>query len=225
LADVELEKENIELNRLSHPFAEFATLIEKEIQGKNRAVFKSTKLGGREIKIAVKRGLEIDLYNASSSIKQLVPLILYLRFRAIKNELLIIDEPEMNLHPESQSKLLEILASLVNAGLNVLITTHSPYFLSHLNNLVSGKRGTSALDLQAKSLYLKDSRAFLNLDDVSAYELVDGVLRDLKDEDYGIRWDTLSDVSAELQKKFFEIYEVGERTSENEERVENKTKE
>ena len=38
----------------------------------------------------------------------------------------------------------------------------------------------------------------------------DNELVSLKDEDYGIRWDTLSDVSAELQQKYFEIYEKGE---------------
>jgi predicted ATPase len=49
---------------------------------------------------------------------------------------LIIDEPEMNLHPEAQVKLLEILTMAVNRGLKVLITTHSPYITDHLTNLM-----------------------------------------------------------------------------------------
>lgn len=189
-------------------FNEIALKIEIDIQKKNKT---NLDTNSGEIKINVKKNLDIDLYNASSSIKQLVPLILYLRYEAITGDLLIIDEPEMNLHPESQAKLLEVLGMLVNAGVNVLLTTHSPYFMSHLNNLVSGKTDDeSVLKEQAKSLYLGDERAFLKPEDVSAYEMKNNKLKDLKDKDYGIRWDTLSDVSADIQQKYFEIYEKGD---------------
>ena len=44
--------------------------------------------------------------------------------------LLIIDEPETNLHPEWQVKFAEFLV-LLNAkfGIKTLLNTHSPYFL------------------------------------------------------------------------------------------------
>jgi len=205
-------------------FSKFANIIEKKLQQKNRTNYVPTKFGGKEIKINVKKDLDIDLYNASSSIKQLAPLLLYLRYRAKENDLLIIDEPEMNLHPESQAKLLEVLGMLVNAGVNVLLTTHSPYFMSHLNNLIAGDMTDDATrEKQAKSLYLDDARAFLKPEDVSAYEMRKDKtgkhqeLHNLYDEDYGIRWDTLSDVSADIQQKFFDIYEKGEKTSKGKE--------
>ena len=219
LTDIELEK----TVKFLGDYCELANQIELSIQGNNKTNFKPTKLGGKEIKINVKKGLDIDLYNASSSIKQLAPLLLYLRYRAKENDLLIIDEPEMNLHPESQAKLLEVLAMLVNAGVNVLLTTHSPYFMSHLNNLIAGDMTDEKIrEKQAKSLYLEDSRAFLKPEDVSAYEMRQDnagnqTLHDLHDKDYGIRWDTLSDVSADIQQKFFEIYEQKETTSNGEE--------
>ncbi|XXX72815.1 ATP-binding protein [Sorangium sp. So ce134] len=192
------------------PFRALAADIEESIQNRNKIRFQRTALGGREIRIDVKKGLSIDLYNASSSIKQLTPLLLYLRYRARPNDFLIIDEPEMNLHPESQAKLLEILGILVNLGVHVLLTTHSPYFMSHLNNLAAGDTSDpEILKRQAASLYLGDPRAFVPMDKVSAYEMRDNELRSLKDEDYGIRWDTLSDVSSALQQKYFEISETG----------------
>ncbi len=184
--------------------------IEQNIQDGNKINFRQTALGGQEIMVDVGNGLNIDLYNASSSIKQLAPLLLYLRYRAAKGDLLIIDEPEMNLHPESQAKLLEVLAMLVNEGVYVLLTTHSPYILSHLNNLAQAEDvSAAAKKRQAKSLYLNDSAALLSMDQISAYEMRDNQLHSLKDPDYGIRWDTLSDVSGELQQKFFQIYEEG----------------
>ena len=56
---------------------------------------------------------------------------------------------------------------------------------------------------------MKDPRAFLRIDDVAAYEMKNNELRSLKDDDYGIRWDTLSDVAVDLQQRYFEIDEKG----------------
>ena len=210
LTDVELQP-NIDINeKKKNEFQKLADSIEQNLQGGHRAGLTPTRFGGREIKVNVKKGLDIDLYNASSSIKQIVPLLMYLRYRAQKDDLLIIDEPELNLHPETQAKMLEILGILVNMGVRVLLTTHSPYFMAHLNNLVSGNTEEPALlKKQARSLYLNDPRAFLNMEQVSAYEMKRNKLVTLKDPDFGIRWDTLGDVSAELQKRFFEISEQG----------------
>ena len=206
LTDVETEKPPATRGT----FSRLAETIENSIQNSNRTRYRPTALGGKEIITEVEKGLNIDLYNASSSIKQLAPLLLYLRYRARENDLLIIDEPEMNLHPESQVRLLEVLALLVNHGVNVLVTTHSPYIMAHLNNLAQDKEASQAVkNRQAKSLYLKNAGSLLNMDQVSAYEMRDNQLHSLKEEGYGIRWNTLSDVSADLQQKYFEIYEEG----------------
>lgn len=205
LTDIELEPHDSD-----PPFQALATQIETALQGGQRTRFSPTTLGGQEIKIDVSPKLTIDLYNASSSIKQLAPLLLFLRHRARPGTQLIIDEPEMNLHPESQARLLEALGILVNLGVNVLLTTHSPYFMSHLNNLAAGAADPERRARQAKHLYLGDERAFVPLDRISAYEMRSGKLVSLKDPDYGIRWDTLSDVSADLQQKYFQITEAAE---------------
>ncbi|WP_437619525.1 AAA family ATPase [Sorangium sp. So ce1151] len=216
LTDVELSAGP--LPRGKSTFHALADAIEQKIQRGNRTRFKPTRLGGQEIKVDVKRGLSIDLYNASSSIKQLAPFLLYLRFRAAPNDFLIIDEPEMGLHPESQARLLEALAILVNLGVRVLVTTHSPYIMAHLNNLVHGDvEHPRRLKAQAPVLYLGDERAFLPMSKISAYEMREGELRSLKDPDYGVRWDTLSDVSVDLQQKFFAIDKKGSRASGEEE--------
>lgn len=211
LSEIELQETTKINSSNKNEFQKLADEIEKQLQNKNKTNLKSTKLGGKEIKVSVKRGLEIDLYNASSSIKQLAPLLLYLRFRASKGDFLVIDEPEMNLHPESQAKLLEALSILVNLGVRILLTTHSPYVMAHLNNLVNGNHeNPEILKRQSSSLYLQDERAFLPIDQVSAYEMKDNKLVSLNDPDYGIRWDTLSDVAVDIQQKFFEIYEAGQ---------------
>lgn len=53
------------------------------------------------------------------------------------NHLLILDEPENHLHPEWQIKYAEILIYLINNfDLNVIITSHSPYFIQGLYHYV-----------------------------------------------------------------------------------------
>lgn len=207
LTDVEL-RANRDAPVNSGEFADLVDMVENRIAGGNRLAMTHTALGGRELRVAVNDELSIDLYNASSSIKQLTPLLLYLRYRAAKNQLLIIDEPEMNLHPESQAKLLEVLAIMVNMGVHVLLTTHSPYFMAHLTNLAQRSDKPASRKKQAENLYLNDSRALLTMDQVGAYEIRDNKLSSLKDPDYGIRWDTLSDVFSTLQQKYFALHEL-----------------
>lgn len=210
LTDVELDAARTPREDTS--FTKLARLIEQHIQGGHRTRYEASQLGGRELTVTVNEHLRLDLYNASSSIKQIAPLLLYLRHRAAPRQVLIIDEPEMNLHPEGQAKLLEALAMLANLGVRVLLTTHSPYFMAHLNNLIAADQ-TSAprKKRQAQHLYMSDPAAFLSPDDVSAYEMRPEGLASLYDPEYGIRWDTLSDVSAELQRRYFAIVEEPKR--------------
>lgn len=78
----------------------------------------------------------VPFYLASSAVKSMFLLDLYINCLAEKNGLLIIDEPELNLHPDNQRKMASLLARLVNAGVKVLITTHSDYIIRELNNRI-----------------------------------------------------------------------------------------
>lgn len=203
LADVELPTRGGPAR--SSDFLKLAAMVEASIQSGNRLELVPTVLGGNELRVGVGDGLSIDLYNASSSIKQLSALILYLRYKAAPGQLLIIDEPEMNLHPASQVRLLEVLAILVRLGVRVLVTTHSPYFMAHLANLTQRAEDAKTQKKQAAQLFLKDPRALMALDEVSAYEMRDNRLVSLKDPEFGLRWDTLSDVFSDLQQRYFTL--------------------
>ena len=63
----------------------------------------------------------------SSSVKSLTELFFYIKHIASPGQILMIDEPELNLHPENQRKIARLLAMLVNSGIRVFITTHSDY--------------------------------------------------------------------------------------------------
>lgn len=78
--------------------------------------------------------LRINL--AASMVKALASLVVYLRYQAVNGDLLIIDEPELNLHPDSQRKITRFLCELTNAGLDILISTHSDYIVREVNNAI-----------------------------------------------------------------------------------------
>ena len=49
---------------------------------------------------------------------------------------LIVEEPEAHLHPAAQTEVAHTLARLVNAGVQVVVTTHSDRLLKEFGNLI-----------------------------------------------------------------------------------------
>lgn len=86
------------------------------------------------------KNLPLSLSETSSSVRSLLPLWLQLYSCAVLREtpatMFMIDEPEMNLHPENQRILARIFARLVNQGYKIYITTHSDYIVKELNALI-----------------------------------------------------------------------------------------
>ena len=87
---------------------------------------------------------------------------------ATKNELIIIDEPELNLHPNNQVYLTKVFAKLINKGFRLLISTHSDYIIRELNNLIMASSDNIQTKKIAEKLgYSEDEK--LKSDSVSAY--------------------------------------------------------
>jgi predicted ATP-dependent endonuclease of OLD family len=80
--------------------------------------------------------IKLELGESSSAVRSLLDIGFYIKHIAKPNDLLIIDEPELNLHPENQRLIAQILANLVNIGIKVFITTHSDYIIKEFSNLI-----------------------------------------------------------------------------------------
>ena len=63
---------------------------------------------------------------------------------ANKDDLLLIENPEVHLHPAGQSAIGEFLAEVASAGVQVVIETHSDHVLNGVRRAV--KRGLLASD-------------------------------------------------------------------------------
>lgn len=81
-------------------------------------------------------GRTLPLARSASSAKDLAVFLFYLRCVAKRGETVVLEEPETALYPDNQIRLARLIAILVNTGLNMIITTHSPYFLEQLSHCV-----------------------------------------------------------------------------------------
>lgn len=79
---------------------------------------------------------KLSMEESSSSVRSLLDIGFYLRHVAQQGDLLMIDEPELNLHPKNQCRVARLLARLVNLGIKVFITTHSDYIIKEFNTLI-----------------------------------------------------------------------------------------
>ena len=78
----------------------------------------------------------LEMAQSSSMVGEIAPLVLYLKSGVGYGDTLFIEEPEAHLHPAAQTKMAEILAAMVRAGIRVVITTHSDWMLSSIANIV-----------------------------------------------------------------------------------------
>lgn len=112
----------------------------------------------------------LDIHLTSSTVKSLSSLIIYLRHKAQKGDLIIIDEPELNLHPDNQRKIARFLGRLINEGFKVIISTHSDYIMRELNNLIMLSHGMQVKKKETQHL-LKEYK--YNQNELIAAEQVD----------------------------------------------------
>ena len=86
-----------------------------------------------------KKGLPLRV--VSAVVTELSPLILILKYKEFLDTL-FYEEPEMCLHPQLQQKMGKVICQLVNAGLRMVVTTHSDIILQHINNMLclSGRK-------------------------------------------------------------------------------------
>lgn len=118
-------------NRITFDDGTFATEIEQMILHGNLTVSEDG-----EVLYHISDDTELGFNESSSAIKTLAPLVFYLRHSAGQYNALFVDEPELNLHPKNQILLAKIFVKMINAGLRLVISTHSDYIIREINNMI-----------------------------------------------------------------------------------------
>ncbi|EJO1483637.1 AAA family ATPase, partial [Campylobacter jejuni] len=108
------------------------------------------------------------IQRASSSVRSLLILNHYILHEAQKGDILMIDEPELNLHPKNQILLARLFTLLANAGIKIFITTHSDYIVRELNNCIMlNKLSDEQIHLLKSKSYIKENK--IDFNNIKAY--------------------------------------------------------
>jgi predicted ATPase len=164
--ELKIADDLVEIKKKKSKFFDFAEELERELLlGK----VDISNDGEIEFTPKISPSTKLPIQMTASIIKTLSSLIVYLKHRANENDLIIIDEPEINLHPENQIILTRIFARLANKGFRLLISTHSDYIVRELNNLL-------ILSRKDKPSVMKNAKAFdykadeyINQEDLGVY--------------------------------------------------------
>ncbi len=101
--------------------------------------------------------LRLNMDESSSAVRSLLDIGFYLHHVARPGDLLMVDEPELNLHPENQRRIARLFARLVNVGTKVFFTTHSDYIIKELNTLIMLNQSSPVVErIREKEKYRRE---------------------------------------------------------------------
>ena len=78
-------------------------------------------------------GEEFDINNLSSGEKQLFLRTLSIKMLEPNNSIILIDEPELSLHPKWQQRIIEVYKK-IGENNQIIVATHSPHILGSVSN-------------------------------------------------------------------------------------------
>ena len=165
---------------------------------------------------------------ASSGQQEALPLLLLLaRFLFLphlphlRGRTVYIEEPEAHLFPSTQRLLVELMARVFRARKSemcLVITTHSPYILTSINNLLQAGKTYAAASraAQERLAQVVPPSSILKSDEVAFFTLENGGSKSILDPETGlIDGAAIDQVSDDIALQFdkllysFEKFEIG----------------
>jgi len=167
-------------------------------------------LSGGEERIMFDNSNYVKINFSSSGQQESVWILNLLYYYLLGSDpvLFIIEEPESHLFPESQKFIMELIALVNNSGHSMVITSHSPYVLGALNNLLyAGQfKGTSneedASRVIPKSLWL-DHKQF------GAWFVKSGTIEYCMDPELNlIENERIDEISKTINKEYDQLFDI-----------------
>ena len=159
-----------------------------------------------------KKGKNIELANTAMGIKYFGILqVLSKNNHFYKDQILILDEPEVHLHPTWQLELAKLIVYLVSKGVKILINSHSPYMIEALQvaqsfvdifeqDYIPVYTQVIPPKLSKHGLYfdsINDKEKFIKFNNNLLY-MINGTMK-------------ISEIAHKLELNFFEVFDYLER--------------
>ena len=179
------------------------TLVNKILRG-------SYKVEDGGERIVLKNGKYVKINFASSGQQESVWILNLLLYYFAQNRpsMFFIEEPESHLFPRTQKSIMEFIALISNEGHSMLVTTHSPYVLGTLNNLLyAGHFRRSDRQKQAADLF--PNSLWLDHEEFDAWFVSDGKLENCMDSEiHLIQNEKIDEVSTVINEDYDRLFEL-----------------
>lgn len=169
LTDIKIDKENLE---------QCADLMKRILHGEYRNV------DGEE-RLQVSQDKYVKINFASSGQQEAIWILNVVFYYLLNNKktFFIIEEPESHLFPDAQKLMTEFISLAKNGGNKVLLTTHSPYILGTINNMLYANRISKKIDKSEVAKIINPLK-WLQFEKLSAYYVESGVIRSCLDKEF-----------------------------------------
>jgi predicted ATP-dependent endonuclease of OLD family len=163
--------------------------------------------------IVLDDGTKLRLSQASSGVQSVVPayVVLHSLGETDRSYQIIIEEPELNLYPNTQKDFLEYLVRVTNKTKSKLfITTHSPYIVTALDNLLQAKNAFKAHPEKEEEISkIVDKDLWVDFANVSSYFFDKGTCEStLNQENHSLGAYAIDDVSDAIGEQFEALLKI-----------------
>ena len=164
------------------------------------------------------RNQKIKLKEASSGVQSILPILLLiessLQNKSYINLNYVVEEPELNLYPQAQYELIKYLVKncLETGGnnlktKNLIITTHSPYILTAINNLLLAS--SKGKNNKTETEEIVPSSSWINPEKFNAYEVKNGKVKRIFNSKVKLIEETIiDDVSENMIEDFKDLASI-----------------
>ncbi len=194
LTDTKINKENLQ---------QCAELMKNILHGEYRNVD-----GEERLQVSSDRYVKINF--ASSGQQEAVWILNVVFYYLLNNRksYFIIEEPESHLFPNAQKLMTEFISLAKNGGNKILLTTHSPYILGTINNLLYANKISKEIDNKRLAEIINPHK-WLDFDKVSAYFVEHGVMQACLDEEFeAINNEVIDGVSEDINDEYEKMVEL-----------------
>ena len=157
-----------------------------------------------EERLQVSQERYIKINFASSGQQEAVWILNVLFYYLLMGEktYFIIEEPESHLYPTSQKLITELITLVKNAGNQVMLTTHSPYILGTINNLLYAHKISKTVEQESLEKIIPKS-CWLDFKNLMAYYVSNGKIISCLDEEFeSIENEIIDGASEDIERDY-----------------------
>ncbi|MFH6994735.1 AAA family ATPase [Flavobacterium sp. FlaQc-48] len=139
---------------------------------------------------------KVNLLESASGLQSIIPILLLVEYsKSLKEKYnfnFVVEEPELNLYPKAQHELIKYLVkNCLFDRKNLILTTHSPFVLASVNNLLLAYNKGQKYPKEANKIIKKES--WIDPKNFIAYELKNGKAKLIMNDKLGQIADNMID--------------------------------